>query len=112
MSKKKYLSKSDFHYDTSPNVRRFNGRGHVVYRSAVHKDKSKINVITHSDKFYNEPTRPLLKNPEIKSNDKRQSNYSVPRWEKTKYLVPPKGMWRLTKKDKKAIKKFNSKYKK
>lgn len=112
MSKKKYLGKSDFHYDTSPNVRRPDSRGHVVYRTAVHKDKSKINVITHSGNFYGEPTNRLSKNPEIGSKDKRQSNYSVPRWEKTKYLVPPKGTWRLTPSDKKAIKKFNKKYKK
>ena len=108
----KYLSKSDFHYDLSPNVRRKDGKGHVVYRSAVHKGKSKINVITHSRSFYGEPTEPLGKNPEIGSKDKRRSNYSVPRWEKTKYLVSPKGTWRLTPSDKKAIKKFNKKYKK
>ena len=111
MSKKKYLSKSDFFYDTSPNVRRSDGKGHVVYRSAVHKKKSKVNVITHSATFYSEPTHPFIRNPQIGSKNKKTSRYSVPRWEDTKYLKSPKGNWRISPADKKAIKKFNAKYK-
>ena len=62
ISKDKYLSKNDFWYDTSPNVRRSDGKGHVVYRTAVHKKKSKINVITHSNSFFDESTHSLTRN--------------------------------------------------
>ena len=111
MSKNKYLSKSDFYYDTSPKVRRRDGKGHVVYRTAVHNKKSKINVITHSDTFFGEPTHSLSRNPEIGSSYKKTSRFSVPRWENTHYLKHVKGFWRLSPSDKKKIKKFNSKYK-
>ena len=112
MSKDKYLSKSDFWYDVSPNVRRADGKGHVVYRTAVHKKKSKVNVITHADSFFGEDTNLLSRNPEIGSKYKKPSRFSVPRWEKTNNLKSPTGTWRLSPADKKAIKEFNSKYKK
>ncbi len=113
MSKKKYLQKNEFRYDRSPNVTRHDGKGHVVYVSAKHGHKSKINVITHSDKFFNEPTMKLTKNPNRQSKDSRQSRFSVPVWENDTYLEAPKsGYWKFIKKDRIAVKKFNKRYKK
>lgn len=113
MSKKKYLRKNEFKYDRSPSVTRHDGKGHVVYVSAKHGHKAKINVITHSEKFFDEPTKQLGKNPNRESKDSRQSRFSVPRWESDTYLESPKsGFWKFTKKDRKTVKKFNKHYKK
>lgn len=118
MSNKKYLRKNEFRYNISPNVQRRDGRGHVAYLSAKKGHKAKINVITHSDRFFNEPTQPLSKNPEIqrdgnRAKDKRTSRFSVPVWENDKYLQEkPRGIWHMSKEDRIKIKKFNKKYSK
>ena len=107
-----YYKKANFKYDTSPNVRRPDGKGHVVYQTVTHKGKSKVNVITHSNTFYNQPTYPMAKNPNRKSSDKRQSRFSVPVWESNKHLKPVRGgYWKLDKRDKKLNKKINKKHK-
>lgn len=111
MSKKKYLRKSEFRYDTSPTVRRADGKGHVAYVSAKYGHKSKINIITHAKTFYEEPTMLMAVNPDRASTYKRPSRFSVPRWENDKYLKPPQGgYWKLSKQDRIAVKKFNKKY--
>ncbi len=66
---------------------------------ARHGHKSKINVITNSDHFFNEPTMKLTKNPNRQSKDFRQSRFSVPVWENDTYLEAPKsGYWKFIKK--------------
>lgn len=113
ISKKKYLQKNEFRYNTNPAVKNPSGNGHVGYVSAKHGHKAKINIITHSETFYGEPTQKLSKNPNKESKDPRPSRFSVPRWENDKYLKDfPKGYWRLDKADRIAIKKFNKKYEK
>ena len=108
---KKYLRKNEFRYNTSPRVKRPDGKGHVSYVSARLGHKYKINVITHSPTFFGKPTKELSSNPEIGSKYKGVSRFSVPVWEKDIYLKnKANGIWRLTKADKIAIKKFNKKY--
>lgn len=111
MSKKKYLKKNEFRYNKNPAVKNPRGEGHNAYVSARYKDKFKINIITHAKSFFGEPTIPLHKNPERSKPSKKQSRFSVPRWEQERYLKEDsKGYWKLDKKDKIAIKKFNKKY--
>ncbi|MBQ8738158.1 MAG: hypothetical protein IJZ04_01540 [Clostridia bacterium] len=109
---KKYLRKNEFRVCTHPDVISPRGDTHVVYVSAKHGHKAKVNVITHSLTFFNEPTIKMRKNPNIVSKDPRPSRFSVPRWysDKTIEKKPEKGVWRLHKVDKIAIKKFNKKY--
>ena len=108
---KKYLKKNEFRYDTNPAVRRPDGRGHVVYVSAKQGHNAKINVITHAKTFFDEPTIKLQRNPNRMSTYKSPSRFSIPVWEKDKYLITPeKGYWRLDKRDRIAIKKANKKY--
>ena len=108
---KKYLKKNEFKYNTSPNVRRADGRGHMAYVSAKQGHKAKVNIITHSKIFYEEPTIKMHKNPDRESTYKKPSYFSVPRWENEKYLKRPEGgYWKLDKKDRIAIKKANKKY--
>ncbi len=108
---KKYLRKNEFRYDTNPNVRRNDGEFHTAYVSAKHGHKSKINIITHSNNFYGQPTREMYKNPNRSKFDKRKSRFSVPVWENDTYLKDqPKGQWKLHKKDYKAIRTANKKY--
>ena len=109
--KKKYLTKNEFRYNTNPEVLRPDGEGHIAYITARRGHYFKINTITHSKTFYDEPTELLSKNPEIGSKDKRPSRFSVPRWQKESGLRErPKGFWRMSKEDRINIKKFNKKY--
>ena len=113
MSKKKYLKKNEFKYNKNPAVKNPKGEGHTAYVSARRGNKFKINIITHAKNFFGEPTVPLHKNPHRDKPSKKPSNFSVPRWEQEQYLKEkPKGFWKLDKKDKIAIKKFNKKYNK
>ena len=113
MSKKKYLRKNEFRYDTSPKVRRPDGRGHTVYVSAKQGHQAKVNVITHSTTFFGEPTHELSKNPQRDTRNRRPARFSSPRWESdTDLKNPPRGIWRLEKKDRRRILNFNRKYKK
>lgn len=113
MSKKKYLRKNEFRYDISPKVRRPDGKGHNVYVSVKQGHRAKINVITHSKSFFDEPTIPMRKNPNRSNPDKRQSYFSAPRWESDEYLKQKSsGIWRLHKADRNRIKKVNKKYEK
>lgn len=105
------MRKNEFRYNVSPKVKRADGKGHISYVTAKKGHSYKYNVITHSDTFFNEPTYKMDKNPQLDSKDKRPSRYSAPRWEKDKYLQEkPKGIWKISKKDKTAIKKFNKNY--
>lgn len=107
---KKYLQKNEFKYNTNPNVRRHDDEGHIAYISAKHGHKSKINTITHALTFYGEPTKEMYQNPNRSKFDARKSRLSIPVWENDKYLKEkPKGYWKLDKKDKVTIKKFNKK---
>ena len=113
MSKKKYLGKNEFRYDTSPKVRRPDGKGHNVYVSVKQGHRAKINVITHSRSFFDEPTEDLSYNPNPSKPDARKSYFSAPRWENDEYLKQKSsGIWRLHKKDRIKIKKFNKRYEK
>jgi len=108
---KKILRKNEFRYNTNPKVQRNDGEYHVAFVSAQKGHKKKINIITHSKKFYGEPTIPLSNNPNKSKFDKRQSRASVPVWEKDSYLKDKaKGVWVMSKKDKYKIKKFNKKH--
>ena len=96
-----------------PDVVRKDGKGHVSYVSAKQGHKAKINVITHSPKFIGETTYPLKQNPDRTSSYKTQSYFSKPVWQSDVYLSTPKnGYWKLSKADKKSIKKVNKKFKK
>ncbi len=111
MSKKKYLRKNEFRYDTSPKVRRSDGKGHNAYVSAKQGHQAKINIITHAKTFFDEPTVPMHKNPNRSKPDQRQSYFSVPRWESDNFLKnKSEGSWVLHKKDRIQIKKFNKRY--
>ena len=90
------------------------GEGHIAYITVKHGKKSKINLITHGKSFYGEPTEILTINPNRESKDLRPSRFSVPRWESNSYLKnrPKDGYWKMSKSDRKKIKKFNKHYKK
>lgn len=106
----KYLRKNEFRYDENPKFRNKQGKGHTVYVSVTHGDKSKVNAITHAKRFRNKRTKKLEKNPEIGSKYKNNSRISVPFWEKNEYIQKkPKGIWHFSKKDKITIKKMNRK---
>ena len=108
---KKYLRKNEFRYNTNPAVKNPRGKGHTVYVSARRGKQYKTNVITHAKAFYGEATTPLKQNPERSKPSGRVSYFSVPRWEQEQFLKnKPKGVWKLSKADRIAIKKFNKKY--
>ena len=112
ISKNKYLKKNEFKYNKNPAVKNPRGQGHNAYVSARYGNRYKINIITHAKEFFGELTTPLHKNPERSRSSKKTSRFSVPRWEHERYLKEKsKGYWKLDKKDKVAIKKFNKKYK-
>ena len=111
MPKDKYLRKNEFRYNKNPEVKNPRGEGHVAYVSVRHKKNSKINIITHANTFYGEPTQLLSKNPNPSNPSKRESRFSVPRWEHNSNLVDePRGIWRMNKQDRKKIHKFNKNY--
>ena len=92
-------------------MKRNDGRGHIAYISARQGNNFKINTITHATTFYGEPTIELSTNPNVSSKDKRISRFSVPVWQSANSLkTKPKGVWRLSKRDRVKIKKFNKKY--
>lgn len=110
ISQKKYLRKNNFYYNTNPKIKNPQGEGHMFYGSAKHGHRVKGNIITHGKTFFGKSTYPLSKNPNRESTDKRPSRYSIPYWEKDKYLVKPdKGYWKMSKADRIAIKKTNKK---
>lgn len=110
ISKKKYLRKNDFYYNTNPVIKNPKGEGHMFYATAKHGHRVKGNIITHGKAFFGEPTYPLRKNPNRESSDKRKSRFSIPYWEKDKHLVKPnKGYWKMSKADRAAIKKVTKK---
>ena len=112
---KKYLRKNEFRYNTGPLVMRPDRKGHPTYISARYKNKYKFNVITHSDNFFNEPTYKFDYEPNrnnIIRKNKKISRYSSPRWDNINNFGEKLTNWKLNKADKKAIKKFNKKYKK
>ena len=112
MAKKKYLRKSEFRVNANPTTLNAKGRAHTAYVSARQGKKYKINMITHASSFFGEPTMPLYQNPQRDSKDPRPSRYSVPRWESESNLKErSRGVWKLHKRDRIAIKKFNKKYK-
>ena len=110
---KKYLRKSEFRYNTGPKVVRPDGKGHPTYISARYKNKYRFNVITHSDTFFDEPTHHLTVEPNRnrKKKLKKTSRFSSPRWDNINYFGDKLENWKLGKKDKAKIKKFNKKYK-
>ena len=109
---KKFLRKNEFRYNSNPNVKNPKGEGHIAYITVKHGKKSKINLITHGKTFYGEPTVMLSVNPNRSSTDPRPSRFSVPRWENNYYLkdYPKHGNWKMSKLDRKKIKKFNKHY--
>ena len=111
IAKDKYLRKNEFKYNKNPEVKNPRGEGHVAYVTVRHKKRSKINIITHSQSFFGEPTERLKHNPNPSKSSKRESRFSVPRWEHNSNLVDkPKGVWRMSNHDRKKIHKFNKKY--
>ena len=80
--KDKYLRKDEFRYNSNPKVKNPRGEGHVACVTVRHKKNSKINIITHADNFYGEPTTKLSVNPERfpkNKSQKKPSRFSVPR---------------------------------
>jgi len=111
ISKDKYLRKNEFRYNTNPEVKNPRGEGHIGYVTVRHKKHSKINVVTHAQNFYGESTYPLKKNPNVSKPSNRISRVSVPVWEKNSYLKDkPQGDWKMSKEDRKTIRKINKKY--
>lgn len=110
-SKKKYLRKNNFRYNTNPNVLNLHNEGHTAFITAKHGHKAKINIITHSKEFYGMPTKELSQNPNKANPSKKKSRYSIPVWENEKYLKDnAKGYWKISKRDNKQIRKDNKKY--
>ena len=111
ISKNKYLRKNEFRYNKNPEVKNPRGEGHIAYVTVRNKKHSKVNLITHAKTFYGEPTQPLKRNPNVSKPSKKPSYFSVPRWESNSRIKEqPKGVWRMSNEDRKAIHKFNKKY--
>ena len=111
--KDKYLRKNEFRYNKNPEVINPRGEGHVAYVTVRHKKKSKINIITHAQNFFGEPTEKLIGNPNPSKPSRRASRFSIPVWEHNSNLVDkPKGVWRMSEQNRKKIHKFNKKYEK
>ena len=110
---KKYLRKNEFRYNTGPKVIRPDKKGHPTYISARYKNKYKFNVITHSETFFDEPTHKLVTEPNRARSKiiKKPSRFSSPRWDNINNFGDKLENWKLGKKDRKTIKKFNKKYK-
>ena len=105
------MRKNEFRYNKNPVVKNPRGEGHIGYITVRHKKRSKVNIITHAKTFFGEPTNPLHKNPEVSKPSKKQSYFSVPRWEQNSHLKDsPKGVWHMSNKDRKSIRKFNKQY--
>ena len=107
---KKYLRKRTFKYNTHPSVLKRNGKGHVSYVTAKRKKKSKVNIITHSQTFFNAPTKQLLDKPEKSGKNKKTSRFSQPRWISDTYLKEPKGTWVMSHRDDRRIRNANKKF--
>lgn len=107
---KKYLKKKAFKYNTHPSVLKKNNRGHVSYITARKRNKSKVNVITHSSTFFDSPTKPLLDKPEKSGSNKKVSRFSEPRWISDSYLQEPKGTWKMSHRDDRRIRNANKKF--
>ena len=111
MTKKKYLRKNEFRYNTNPDVKNPRGEGHMAYVTVRRKKHSKINIVTHAKNFYGEPTYPLHRNPNVSKPSKRTSYVSVPVWERNSYLKDkPDGVWRMSNQDRKMVHKINKKH--
>ena len=111
LAKNKYLRKSEFRYNKNPNVINARGEGHTAYITVRHKNRSKINIITHSTTFFGKPTKRLRYNPNPSKPSKKPSYFSIPVWESNIYLKDkPKGFWKMRKCDKKLIRNENRKY--
>ena len=87
------------------------GQGHPAYISAVIGDRSRINVITHSKKFFGEPTTKLRDNPDLNSSRSNVSRFSVPVFEKNSNLSKIAGKWAFSKRDQERVDRFNEMYK-
>lgn len=107
---KKYLRKSAFKYNTHPSVLKRNGKGHVSYVTAKRKKQSKVNIITHADTFFGSPTKVLLDKPEKSGHNLKKSRFSIPVWVGDSYLQPPKGIWKMSHRDDRGIRKANKKF--
>ena len=111
--KDKYLRKNEFRDYENPKYLSKSGKPHPAYITVKHKRKLRANVITHSSSFFGEETIQLKENPnrnENKSVDIRQTRLSKPFWDNEKnFSKTKKKGWRLSKKDKKSIKKWNKK---
>lgn len=112
MTKKKILKKNHFRYNTHPSVLKSSGKGHVSWSSAKRGHKEKVNIITHADSFFNMPTKKLTSNPEKSGRNIKKSKASIPVWIDEKYLSKPKGTWKMSRKDNKALRKANKKFEK
>lgn len=109
---KKYLGKSEFRYNYGI-AKRPDNNGHVAYITARHKNKYKMNVITHSSVFFNETTEELKGgNPNFESKDKRISRLSVPQWDNVNNFGEKLPNWRFNKENKKIVKRLNRKHSK
>ena len=112
MTKKKILKKNHFRYNTHPSVLKKDGKGHVSWTSAKRGHKEKVNVITHSDVFFDKPTKELLSKPEKSGTNKKKSRASIPVWIDEKYLSKPKGTWKMSRRDNRRLREANRKYEK
>ena len=111
---KKYLTKNEFRNYKNPNYLSKSGKPHKAYISVRHKDNYRFNVITHSSSFFGEKTNELEENPDKNFNRpayKIKSKFSIPVWDKKNNFSEEKlSGWRLSKNDKKKIKKINKRY--
>ena len=111
VAKDKYLRKNEFRYNTNPELKNPRGEGHIEYVTVKHKKAYKVNTITHAENFLGEPTQELKENPNRSKPSIRKSHFSVPHWEKESNLKNKAiGLWKMSKADKKTIRKFNKKY--
>ena len=79
---------------------------HPVYISAESTDKYKVNVITHSDTFFGQPTKELIDNP-----DKRKNRISIPVViDKSELQNHRLNNWKMSKQNTKIRKKLDKRY--
>ena len=88
---------------------------HPAHISAESNKKYKVNVITHSKRFFARKTFKLFDNPNKNNNqrkDSRVSRLSVPKWvDKKNFVKKPLANWWWSKRNKALQRKINKRCK-
>ena len=87
---------------------------HPAHAFAESNKKYKVNVITHSKRFFERKTNKLFDNPNKNNNqkDKRPSRLSIPKWlDKKNFVKKPLKNWRMSKRNRALQRKINKRYK-